>query len=616
MRFITSLFQNSMIGPFIVVSIFLAVGLSYFVPKLSSLYLKEQSIEQAEVLVDHIRTFRSYYNKNVLGKIRKETDLNINYDHKEKSNTLPLPATLVHDLGSIFTENSNVGVQMYSDFPFPNRASRTLDGFQKRSLAYLLQHPGEIYTEYDEKKLTYRSAFPDYLVAEGCVSCHNTRKDTPKNDWKLGDMRGVIEVSTPISNSMAHNKQLSFYIIGFVGFNILLLIIYYSILAYKKSKKLETDNTELEEKVELRTKEIINKNKILSEYKKAVDEGAIVSKSDTSGIITYANEAFEKISGFTADELIGKSHNIVRHPDTPKKVFEELWNTISNKKVWRGELKNKAKDGSCYYVSVTISPLLDENDEIIEYIAIRFDTSNLHEAVISAQAAERAKGKFLANMSHELRTPLNAIIGFAQILIRKYGTKSPEVKYFEKILVSGQNLLRLVDTILDFSKVDEGKMEYSPTSFKLSEILSETSILIEPQINDKHLELIIPSEDDLDTTMYADFHLLKQVFVNLLSNAIKFTSETGKITISYSKADGYHKLSVCDTGKGIPPEDLENLFDPFNQGSDFTQREQGTGLGLTLAKRIIEDLHKGSMSVESTVGKGSCFNFSIPEISK
>jgi PAS domain S-box-containing protein len=412
----------------------------------------------------------------------------------------------------------------------------------------------------------------------------------------------------PSANESASMSE----IITFVGINLFILIVHYSLLSYRRSHLLQDKNRTLEEEVAIRTKELTHQNQILQEYKKAVDDGAIVSKTDVKGIITYVNDAFETISGYTREELIGHSHNIVRHPKSEAALFEDLWATIKNKQVWRGEIQNRTKEGSSYYVHATISPIVDENEEIIEFLAIRYETTQFHKAIQIAQAAEQTKAEFLANMSHELRTPLNAIIGFSQILQHRKSIPDTEKAYIDKILISGQNLLQLVNTILDFSKIEAGKMEYYPSEFFLGTLIREINVLVEAQMQKKMITFELPDLDE-EQGLFGDIQLLKQVLINLLSNAIKFTPDGGKITLSYMQQDDHHHFSVCDTGSGISQEEQETLFSPFVQGrAAMSSASKGTGLGLAITKRIIEELHRGSITLESELGKGSCFSVRIP----
>ncbi len=598
-NFFNNFFNNSMAGPIGLSTFIMLIGLWFLVPYLLQKQSKQDAFVESERLVTHIRTFRAYYTKDILNKINLYTDLYANFDHKTNEKTVPLPATLVHDLGSLFTNNTDTKLQMYSNYPFPNRANRVLDNFQKEALAFVLKNPKSTYSRQDtiNGKIVYRTAIPDYLSAQSCVDCHNYRPDTPKNDWKLHDVRGVIEVSIPIETSLGSAKYLTYSIVAFILLNFSFLGMYYFLYMKRKNKTLLAKYT--------------NKDKILSEYKRAVDLGAIVSKADKKGIITYVNHAFINISGYTKDELLGQPHSIVKHPDTEPEVFYEMWEKITHKEVWQGNLKNRSKDKRDYYVHATIVPILDEHNEITEYLAIRYDTTKLHNAIKKSLEAEKTKGRFLANMSHELRTPLNAIIGFSQILQRKGTLNEKDSLYVSKIGISGQNLLTLVNSILDFSKIEEGEMEFHPENVNIKALFDDVLILFETSLSEKYISLSL-FECSKDATLTADKQLLKQSFINILSNAIKFTPNGGKITISHKLENEKHLFSICDTGTGISKEDIVTLFDPFKQGESAKKNAaKGTGLGLAITEKIINDLHKGNIWVESELDKGSCFHISL-----
>jgi len=213
---------------------------------------------------------------------------------------------------------------------------------------------------------------------------------------------------------------------------------------------------------------------LLEQYKDALDKTAIVSKTDINGIITYANDKFCEISGYSKEELIGKPHNIVRHPDMPKSLFKKMWDTILSKKIFNGIIKNRKKDGSFYYVDTTIIPILDKNDNIIEFIAVRYDVTELIIKRQEAIAANKTKEIFLSRISHELRTPLNAIIGFSQILQQKNDMPSYAKNFLQKINSSGKYLLSLINDIIDFSKISSGHIKYNPTNFAINAFLKKS----------------------------------------------------------------------------------------------------------------------------------------------
>ncbi len=593
------LFKDSMVGAVSLITLVMLTGLLFLVPYLSQEQAKKDAFAESERLIAYIKMFRSYYAKNILNKINLHTDLYANFDHKTQDKVVPLPATLVHDLGALFTNRTDTRVEMYSNYPFPNRADRKLDSFQQEALAFVLKNPQKVFSKEDtiNGKKVFRTAMPDYLSAESCVSCHNFRPDTPKNDWKLGDVRGVIEVAVPLETSLGSAKTLTYSIVAFILFNFSILGIYYFFYMRKKNKKLQDT--------------VLNKDKLLSEYKRAVDLGAIVSKADTDGLITYANDAFVKISGYSKDELIGKPHSIVRHPESQKNIFQEMWEKISNKEVWQGDIKNLTKHGETYYVHATIVPILDEHNEIVEYLAIRYETTSLHKAIQKANDAEKTKGRFLANMSHELRTPLNAIIGFSQILQRKKTMNEKDLSYVEKIGISGQNLLTLVNSILDFSKIEEGAMECHPSEVNIKTLFEEVLIMFETSLSEKNISLTM-FKCNGEKTLLVDRQLIKQSLINIISNAVKFTQENGEIKLTYREAENKHIFGVCDNGVGISRKDIKTLFEPFKQGESAQKSAaKGTGLGLAITKKIITQLHDGDIWVESELEKGSCFYISL-----
>jgi signal transduction histidine kinase len=231
------------------------------------------------------------------------------------------------------------------------------------------------------------------------------------------------------------------------------------------------------------------------------------------------------------------------------------------------------------------------------------------------EAANRHKSEFLANMSHELRTPLNAIIGFSEVLQEKlFGElNEKQAEYTSDILTSGQHLLSLINEILDLSKVEAGRMELELASFDLPLAIDNARTFVRERAVKHGITLDIDVDDRLGEYV-GDERKIKQILLNLLSNAVKFTPEGGRIGITANKTDsGVAEISVSDTGIGIAPEDQPKIFEEFRQvGSDSTHKIEGTGLGLTLAKKFVE-LHGGKIWVESELGKGSTFTFTLPD---
>jgi GAF domain-containing protein len=229
------------------------------------------------------------------------------------------------------------------------------------------------------------------------------------------------------------------------------------------------------------------------------------------------------------------------------------------------------------------------------------------------EAANRHKSEFLANMSHELRTPLNAIIGFSEVLgERMFGElNEKQAEYTEDILSSGRHLLSLINEILDLSKVEAGRMELEVATFDLPLAIDNARTFVRERATKHGINLDVTIDERLGDFV-GDERKIKQILLNLLSNAVKFTPEGGRIGIDARQADGSVEISVSDTGIGIAPEDQAKIFEEFRQvGGDYAHKKEGTGLGLTLAKKFVE-LHGGRIWVESEVGKGSTFTFTLP----
>jgi signal transduction histidine kinase/ActR/RegA family two-component response regulator len=224
----------------------------------------------------------------------------------------------------------------------------------------------------------------------------------------------------------------------------------------------------------------------------------------------------------------------------------------------------------------------------------------------------RHKSEFLASMSHELRTPLNAVIGFSEVLLDKlFGDLNPrQEEYLQDIRSSGLHLLELLNEILDLSKVEAGRMELEPAMFSVQDALRQTVALVRERAAQHGISLHLDVDEGLGE-IETDQLRFKQVVLNLLSNAVKFTPDGGRVTVAASVDGDQLRVSVSDTGIGVPPEDRERIFESFQQGRRGTSKEEGTGLGLTLCRRIVE-LLGGRMWLETSVGSGSTFGFAIP----
>ena len=383
-----------------------------------------------------------------------------------------------------------------------------------------------------------------------------------------------------------------------------------------------------------------NSLKEISDYKYALDESSIVAVTDQKGIIKYANDNFCKTSKYTREELIGSDHRIISSQYHAKEFIRDLWKRITKGKIWRGELKNKGKDGSIYWVDTTIVPFLNKQGKPYQYVAIKTDITQrkideieLLEAKVAAELATgvaeeakckaenatriavdavKAKQQFLSNMSHEIRTPMNAIIGFTKVML-KTNLTTKQNEYLTAIKLSGDALIVLINDILDLAKVDAGKIKFEQIPFKMALSISAMLHLFETKIQEKNLLLVKEYDNKIPEVLLGDPVRLHQVILNLVSNAVKFTSE-GKITvrIRLQKEDSEKvkiEFSVSDTGIGIAKNKTGKIFETFQQATSGTSRIfGGTGLGLAIVKQLVEQ-QGGNVIVKSTLGEGSVFSF-------
>ncbi|OHD53721.1 MAG: hypothetical protein A2Y33_07310 [Spirochaetes bacterium GWF1_51_8] len=350
----------------------------------------------------------------------------------------------------------------------------------------------------------------------------------------------------------------------------------------------------------------------------AIDQTSnVVMMTNTRGDIEFVNKAFEQVTGYKKEEVIGKNPHILKTNLQPREFYKELWKNISSGKVWYGEFLNRKKDGSTYWAEAAISPIKNEKGEIVNYIGIQEDITHkkeaetqLYRAKEAAEVANRMKSEFLANVSHEIRTPLNSILGFTQILLDD--TKEPQNKELLEIIdQSGRNLLYIISDILDFSKIEAGKMIVESVPIVLNDVLRDIRNLFLIEAKEKNLAFEIIIDKNVPPFVIGDLTKIRQVILNLVSNAFKFTKK-GKITVEIDYYYGTALIKVTDTGIGIPKDKLKSIFSPFEQADASHTREYGgTGLGLTITKKLTE-LMGGKISVESRTGRGSSFSVTIP----
>jgi len=355
--------------------------------------------------------------------------------------------------------------------------------------------------------------------------------------------------------------------------------------------------------------------KELDFQKYALDEHAIVSITDVNGKITYVNDKLCEISGYSRHELMGKNHRMLKSGEHSTDFYNDLWRTITDGKTWHGELKSLKKDGSYFWANATIVPTLNKHGVPFQYIAIRTDSTKVKDAEIEAENANKAKSQFLANMSHEIRTPLGAIIGMAGLCLDTQ-LNNKQYKYLHNIDDSAKSLLTIINDILDYSKIESGKLTIEKRAFSFNELLIQLSSLINYKAFLKSIDILFDVNINMATLYLGDIHRIRQILLNLIDNATKFTTE-GEIILKIMPVVDENKetskilFSVSDTGIGMDQKTISKLFSVYTQADSSTTRKYGgSGLGLSICKNLVS-LMGGEIQVTSTIGKGTIVNFTI-----
>jgi PAS domain S-box-containing protein len=339
----------------------------------------------------------------------------------------------------------------------------------------------------------------------------------------------------------------------------------------------------------------------LADVKRALDHAAIVATTDVTGRITYVNDKFVEISGYSREELIGHDHRIINSSYHSKEFIRELWHTIASGHVWHGELRNRAKDGHYYWVDTTIVPFLDTRGKPYQYIAIRADITarKAAEERLAQQAALARVGQMAAVVAHEVRNPLAGIKGAMQVLMSRRQAEDGELPVMRDIVARIDSLSELINDLMVFARPRPPRL----TVVELQAIVSDAITIVRRDPSAAGVEIDVEGDA---VSVTADGELIRATVLNLLLNAAQAMGGRGRIVITTGERDGSAVLQVRDTGPGIPAEIRDQVFEPF-----FTTKARGGGLGLPIARRTAE-LHGGSLTLECPDTGGTIVTLSLP----
>ena len=398
----------------------------------------------------------------------------------------------------------------------------------------------------------------------------------------------------------------------------------------RAEEALRRTRDDLEIRVTERTKDLTHEiegrkqvEESLRKLSRAVEQSsALVFITDRAGTIEYVNAMFTDLTGYTAEEAIGQNPRLLRSGDTPKDTYTDMWRTILKGETWRGDLKDRRKDGRIFWASASIFPIKDAEGAVTHFVAMHEDItqrklaeSEIQAAREAAEVANRAKAELLANTSHELRTPLNAIIGFSSAL--EDGVFGPlanekQREYVSDIRNSGTHLLAMINDILDASALEAGALTLTEGELEVADLIGGSIRMVAPRATAGGIDLTTAFPPDLPRVR-GDERRIKQVLLNLLSNAVKFTPEGGRIEVAAKlNGQGSMAITVDDTGIGMDRDGLAKAMTPFGQvDGGLARKHEGTGLGLPLSMGLVE-AHGGTLVLTSEKGRGTTASILLP----
>lgn len=343
--------------------------------------------------------------------------------------------------------------------------------------------------------------------------------------------------------------------------------------------------------------------KELEDLKYALDQADIVAATDHRGVITYVNDKFCDISRYSRAELLGQDHRIINSSYHSKEFIREMWRTIAGGRVWRGELRNKAKDGALYWVDTTIVPFLDDRGKPYQYMSIRSDITEKKRAeeLLREQAALTRLGELAAVVAHEVRNPIAGAQGALQIIRGRLPQDGQDRAIVDEIITRFEGLNRLIEDILVYAR--PRPLRLAPTSIRT--ILGSVATFVASDSANRDLQLAIDYPED-PVPLTVDGELVKAVFLNLVQNAIQAMNGQGRVDVRVTAVPDRCTVSVRDRGPGVAPENRERIFEPF-----FTTRHRGTGLGLPIARRVVER-HGGTLAMECPSDGGTIMTVTLP----
>jgi PAS domain S-box-containing protein len=597
-------------------------GMVWHVSRLQWDVVTSTALRAAQIYSIALVEFRTAYTSEVV-EPAIASGIDVAHDYIDRPRTIPLPATLSMILGErIGKQTGGAAAQLYSPYPFPwqQNIMTDQDTFKQAAWNALSEDPETPYFEFEETdgNTILRYATSD-IMRPSCVTCHNTHPDTPRNDWKEGDLRGVLEVNLPLDSiTVVVEDDLRSMIVIYSVVGLLAVIsIGFTVGTLRQQaatlrKRVGEQTSELKTQVEGRLQS--ERDTIRSEtWNRTIVETTIsaIITIDTQGKVASINSATELLFGYERSEILGNNVSMLM-PDpyqTEHDGYLERYHTTREPHIigTGREVEAQRKDGSVFPAYLSVGEAIIEDETM--YVGVIHDITKQKEA-------ERLKDDFISTVSHELRTPLTSIKGALTFISEGVAGELPQ-KAKDLADIARRNsdrLILLINDILDIEKIQAGKLTIDMRIVKIPDLVS-TAVDSNKGYGEKDkISISMSPEDVAKVEVRGDENRLLQVMANLLSNAVKYSDPGGDVGVAarYRPGTGNVRISVTDHGSGIPDAFRSQIFEKFSQADDAeTAQRKGTGLGLAISKKIVE-LHGGTIGFDTKEGEGSVFFFDMP----
>ncbi|HSH54040.1 MAG TPA: ATP-binding protein [Methylotenera sp.] len=566
------------------------------------------AVQGTRLQAETLEELRSVYTSEVVEKVRGR-GFSVGHNFHGIDNTIPLPASLTMELGRRMTERgSGLRWRLYSEYPFPWRKDGgPHDAFERDALTALKTNPEQPFYRMDkfQGQTVLRYAVADVMRPQ-CIACHNTSPSSPKTDWKVGDVRGVLTLTRSLNPTVVVAQSGLQGALGLMALVAALALTSVGVVLGKQRHHAKGLAAEVAERRKVE-KELMASIAHTAAMDEASPLGTFVT--DLDGRCQHVNQMYQKITGYSAETMTGAEWSTGIHPDDLDEALTKWQDAIEHDHTFVTECQFVRSDGSTTWMSYKAAAMQNDG-HLLGYVGTLEDIS-------ARKNVEQMKNEFVSTVSHELRTPLTSIMGSLGLLA---GGVSGEISSQAKTLIdiarkNSERLVRLINDILDIEKIESGRMRFDLQPSELQPLV-EQAIAANHAYGEQLGVSFVISEPLVGVWARVDNDGFMQVMANLLSNAAKYSPTGGTVEIRLARENNMIRLSVTDHGPGMPASFHDKVFEKFSQADASDSRQKGgTGLGLSITKAIVEAMG-GQIGFVTSEGVGTTFYFDLPEWTK